>query len=117
MFVDGYKEGLVVNHKDGNKLNNNASNLEWVTSSYNNKHAFDIGLKRKGVHENCRKACIEKTSIKVKCIDINTGVEKTFRSMKQAAKEIGGTGAGIKYSIKNNKPYKKRYLFYEIYIR
>lgn len=37
--------------------------------------------------------------------------------MKQAAKEIGGTGAGIKYSIKNNKPYKKRYLFYEIYIR
>lgn len=37
--------------------------------------------------------------------------------MKQAAKEIVGTGAGIKYSIKNNKPYKKRYLFYEIYIR
>lgn len=28
--------------------------------------------------------------------------------MKQAAKEIGGTGAGIKYSIKNNKPYKKK---------
>ena len=40
LFVDGYKKGLVVNHKDGNKLNNNASNLEWVTSSYNNKHAF-----------------------------------------------------------------------------
>lgn len=48
---------------------------------------------------------------------LKNNVEKTFRSMKQAAKEIGGTGAGIKYSIKNNKPYKKRYLFYEIYIR
>lgn len=34
-FVDGYEEGLVVNHKDENKKNNTWTNLEWVTSQYN----------------------------------------------------------------------------------
>ena len=42
-FVSGKKEGLVVNHIDGNKLNNDVSNLEWVTQSYNVKHGFMLG--------------------------------------------------------------------------
>lgn len=33
-----------VNHKDGNKLNDDASNLEWCTRSENTKHAFANGL-------------------------------------------------------------------------
>ena len=41
-FLDNEKKQ--VNHIDGNKLNNNANNLQWVTQSQNMKHAYDSGL-------------------------------------------------------------------------
>jgi hypothetical protein len=43
-----------VNHKDGNKLNNHYTNLEWVTNLENRKHACENGLHCRG--EKCGNA-------------------------------------------------------------
>jgi hypothetical protein len=48
VFVHGYKKGLQVNHKDGNKKNNAAYNLEWVTTQQNIKHSVENGLNARG---------------------------------------------------------------------
>ncbi len=49
-------KGKEVNHKDGNKFNNSASNLEWVTRSENGYHAFRNGLNRPAIGVNSSNA-------------------------------------------------------------
>ena len=44
-FIPNPDHKPYINHKDGNKLNNHISNLEWCTSSENNLHAYRTGLK------------------------------------------------------------------------
>ena len=43
-FIGPYPEGKEINHIDGVKTNNNAGNLEYVTKSENQLHAYDMGL-------------------------------------------------------------------------
>lgn len=43
-FVPNPNNFPQVNHKDGNKLNNNIDNLEWCTNSENTQHGYDKGL-------------------------------------------------------------------------
>lgn len=43
-FLGDRGDGLMVNHKDGDKTNNHISNLEYVTRAENMQHAARIGL-------------------------------------------------------------------------
>lgn len=56
-FIPNIENKPEVNHKDGDKLNNHFSNLEWVTRSENEQHSYDNGLQisRKGSNHHFAK--------------------------------------------------------------
>lgn len=75
-----------VNHIDGNKTNNNVSNLEWCDNSYNQIHAHKTGLFPK--YEDT--VGWGRPARPVAMLDFNTKeVLKTFETLASVQRETG----------------------------
>src|SRR5579872_5515831 len=100
-FIANPEKKPVVNHKDGNKLNNHLSNLEWVTYSENSKHS----LQTVGKKSNARGV--------IKC-DLEGNEIERFSSITEAERKTGvGNGhiVGVcKGRLKAARGFKWKYI-------
>jgi hypothetical protein len=96
-FLENISNFKCINHKDGNKLNNNLSNLEWCDFSHNSLHAFKMGLQKNAFLSGIKNLASKKV--------LRTLDNKIFNSIKEAFDDCS---LEIKCStfykkIKNNK--------------
>lgn len=80
---------MTVNHKDGNRLNNNINNLEWITRAENIKYGFENGQYKQ-----------------TKTILYNDKEKKEFRSLSLACEFLGRNHGYITNCVKRNKKAK-----------
>lgn len=59
------KNNLVVNHIDNNKHNNNANNLEFCTTSYNNRYSKNKSGKRLKVYQYTKQGKLLNTYVSI----------------------------------------------------
>jgi hypothetical protein len=102
-FIDNPNNLREINHIDGNKLNNHISNLEWISSSDNQKHSFKIGLQIPLRGNEC------KQSKPVNQYDLIGNFIKKWESINQVYRELGFNTYGIIKCCKKEKRYKTAY--------
>ena len=84
-FVEDIPDGMTINHKDGDKLNDTLDNLELATYSENNQHAYDVLNKTR-----------EKEFHTYYITDIETNKGMEFRYATEAGKYFGVAPETIK---------------------
>lgn len=80
-FLDKPAGKNVVNHKDFNRINNNAENLEWVTSSENTLYSYKMGR-----FDKLKQSNRKRFGKPVLGINLRTGQILTLETIKDANK-------------------------------
>jgi len=98
-FLTNNKKLPCVNHKDTIKINNNVSNLEWVTSSENAIHAYLHGLMPDNSGENNGRAILcEEEVLTIR------GLENIY--LRKELSEMFGVSISTVYKIQQHKRWK-----------
>ena len=101
-FVEGYKEGLEIDHIDTNTTNNIAENLRWTTRSENMRNPL--------TYSKTLKHHIEVQSIPVIGVSLKDNSILKFKSVREAKRNgFKGIGENIHGRCKQCKGYVWRY--------
>jgi len=110
-FLDNKEFKPTVNHKDGNKLNNKVSNLEWATYSANHKHSYRELGRKAGM--TGRYGALNAKSKRVAMCDKNNNLLKEYESIMSVERETGISNNSIVNCLKGRSEtaggYKWRY--------
>lgn len=103
-FLPSPKEGQTqINHIDGNKENNNVSNLEWCTPSENLLHAFKLGLNKGARPWEGKFGSAHPNSIPIIMCDMQGNELREFQCISQVKRELGLSDSHISSCLKGTR--------------